>query len=149
MERMAERIPESDDQWLQHFLSNSPWDERPAIDKVAQDADAIFRNQSDTALYIDETGFVKKGNKSVAVHRQWIGRLGKVDNSQCGVFAALGCRHRVTPIDFRLYLPEAWTEDRQRCLAAGVAEDNIVFKRKHDLALDMVAHARCLGVYFN
>ena len=85
MERMAERIPESDDQSLQHFLSNSPWDERPVIDTVAHDADAIFRNHPDTALYIDETGFVKKGNKSVAVHRQWIGQLGKVDNSQCGV----------------------------------------------------------------
>jgi SRSO17 transposase len=149
MERMAERIPESDDQSLQHFLSNSPWDERPVIDKVAHDADAIFRNHPDTALYIDETGFVKKGNKSVAVHRQWIGQLGKVDNSQCGVFAALGCQHRVTPIDFRLYLPEAWTKDRQRCLSAGVPEDNIVFKRKHDLALEMVAHARYYGIYFN
>jgi len=114
MERMAERIPESDDQSLQHFLSNSPRDERPVIDTVAHDADGIFRNHPDTALYIDETGFVKKGNKSVAVHRQWIGQVGKVENSQCGVFAALGCRDHVTPIDFRLYLPRAWTDDRQR-----------------------------------
>ena len=55
MERMAERIPESDDQSLQHFPSNSPWDERPVTDNVAQDADP------DTAFYIDETGFLKKG----------------------------------------------------------------------------------------
>jgi SRSO17 transposase len=149
MERMAERIPGSDDQSLQHFLSNSPWDERPVIDQVAQDANTIFRNQPDTALYLDETGFAKKGNKSVGVHRQWIGQLGKVDNSQCGVFAALGCRNRVTPIDFRLYLPEAWTDDKKRCRAAGIPEENIVFKRKHDLALEMVVHARSLGVYFN
>ena len=149
MERMAERIPGSDDQSLQHFLSNSPWEERPVIDQVAQDANTIFSNQPDTALYIDETGFAKKGNKSVGVHRQWIGQFGKVDNSQCGVFAALGCRNRVTPIDFRLYLPEAWTDDKNRCLAAGIPEENIVFKRKHDLALEMVVHARSLGIYFN
>ena len=90
MERMAERIPESDDQSLQHFLSNSPWDERPVVDQVAQDADAVFRDHQNTALYIDESGIVKKGTKSVGVHRQWIGQLGKVENSQCGVFAALG-----------------------------------------------------------
>lgn len=149
MERMAERIPESDDQSLQHFLSNSPWDERPVIDQVAKDADALFNSHPDTALYIDETGFVKKGNKSVGVHRQWIGQLGKVDNSQCGVFAALGCADRVTPIDFRLYLPEVWTNDKSRCLAAGVPQEHIVFKRKHDLALEMVTHARALGLSFN
>ncbi len=149
MERMAERIPESDDQSLQHFLSNSPWDERLVLDQVAQDANAIFSNHPDTALYIDETGFAKKGNKSVGVHRQWIGQLGKVDNSQCGVFAALGCRERVTPIDFRLYLPEVWTKDKKRCLAAGIPQKDIVFKRKHDPALEMVTHARAPGVSFN
>ena len=149
MERMAERIPESDDQSLQHFLSNSPWDERPVVDQVAQDADAVFRDHQNTALYIDESGIVKKGTKSVGVHRQWIGQLGKVENSQCGVFAALGCKDRVTPIDFRLYLPKSWTSDKNRCLAAGVPEEKIVFKRKHDLALEMIMHARSLGLYFN
>jgi SRSO17 transposase len=113
MGRMAERIPGSDDQSLQHFLSNSPWEERPVIDQVAQDANTIFSDQPDTALYVDETGFAKKGNKSVDVHRLWIGQLGKVDNSQCGFFAALGCGNRVTPIDFHLYLPEAWTDDKK------------------------------------
>jgi SRSO17 transposase len=149
MERMAERIPESNDQALQHFLSCSPWDERPVVDQVAQDANTILKNHPDTGLYIDETGFVKKGTKSVGVHRQWIGQLGKVDNSQCGVFAALGCKNRVTPVDFRLYLPKVWTDDKERCLAAGIPEEKIVFKRKHNLALEMVAHARSLGTNFN
>ncbi len=149
MERMAERIPNSDDQSLQHFLSNSPWDERPVIDQVAHDANILLKNHPDTGLYIDETGFLKKGTKSVGVHRQWIGQFGKVDNSQCGVFAALGCRNRVAPVDFRLYLPKAWTDDKERCLAAGIPEEKIVFKRKHDLALEMVAHARSLGTNFN
>ena len=65
MERMAEKVPESDDQSLQHFLSNSPWDERPVVDQVARDANTIFNKHPDTGLYIDETGFVKKGTKSV------------------------------------------------------------------------------------
>jgi SRSO17 transposase len=149
MERMAEKVPESDDQSLQHFLSNSPWDERPVVDQVARDANTIFNSHPDTGLYIDETGFVKKGTKSVGVHRQWIGQLGKVDNSQCGVFAALGCGTRVAPIDFRLYLPKAWADDKKRCLAAGIPKDKIIFKRKHDLALEMVVHARSLGIDFN
>ena len=91
MERMAEKIPESNDQALQHFISCSPWDERPVVDQIAQDANTLFENHPDTGLYIDETGYVKKGIKSVGVSQQWIGQLGKVDNSQCGVFAALGC----------------------------------------------------------
>ena len=75
--------------------------------------------------------------------------MGKVDNSQCGVFAALGCGTRVAPIDFRLYLPKAWADDKKRCLAAGIPKDKIIFKRKHDLALEMVVHARSLGIDFN
>ncbi|MBF0566120.1 MAG: transposase [Nitrospirae bacterium] len=89
----------------------------------------------------------KKGKKSVGVSRQWIGQLGKVDNCQAGVFAALGCY--VAPIDFRLYLPEVWTDDKNRCRDAGVPEEAMVFKRKHDLALEMVDYARSKGISFN
>ena len=79
---------------------------------------------------------------SVGVQRQWLGRLGKVDNSQVAIFAALSCREHVQPIDTRLFLPESWTSDKPRCLAAGVPEDQIVGKTKQVLALDMVREAR-------
>lgn len=149
MERMAEKVVDTNDQRLQHFVSNSPWEERTVIDQIAQDGNGHLGGKPNSALYIDETGFAKKGKESVGVQRQWVGRLGKVENSQCGVFAALGCEEYVLPIDFRLYLPKSWTEDTKRCVKAGVPKEQRVFKRKHDLALEMVAYARGQGIDFN
>jgi SRSO17 transposase len=149
MERMAEKVPDTDEQSLQHFLSNSPWDERPVLDQAAQDADRLLGGHQDSALYIDETGILKKGRKSVGVSRQWIGQYGKVDNCQVTVVTALGCKENVSPIDFRLYLPRDWTKDKKRCRKAGVPEEAIVFKNKHDLALEMIAHARAQGIRYN
>jgi SRSO17 transposase len=149
MERMAEKVPDSNEQGLQHFLSNSPWDERPVLNQVAADADRHLGGNPDSAFYIDETCFKKKGTKSVGVHRQWIGQLGKVDNCQCGVFAAIGCWELVTPVDFRLYLPKVWVDDPERCRKAGVPEEHIVYKRKQDHALEMVIHARAQGMRFH
>ena len=146
---MAEVVPDSDDQSLQHFLTNSTWDESAVIDQVAHDADQLIGGQPDSCLLIDETCFPKNGHKSVGVARQWCGRLGKVDNCQVGVFAVLGCRTHSIPIDFRLFLPEAWVKDKQRCIAAGVPEEAIEFNRKHDLALQMVISTRARGVRFN
>ena len=149
MERMAEKVPHSEHQSLHHFLSNSPWDEREVIKQISHDADHHLGGDADSALYIDESGFAKKGNKSVGVQRQWLGRLGKVDNGQVAVFAALGCREHVVPVDVRLFLPKSWTSDRKRCLAAGVPEKHIVAKTKQELALEMVHEARANGMRFN
>ena len=71
MERMAEVVVDSDEQALQHFLSNSPWDERAVLDQVARDADALLGGTPDSALLIDESGITKKGRHSVGVARQW------------------------------------------------------------------------------
>jgi SRSO17 transposase len=149
MERMAEKVPGSDEQSLQHFVSNSPWEEREVIDQVSRDVDHHLGGDEDSALYIDESGALKKGKESVGVHRQWLGQLGKVENCQMGVFAALGCREYVSLIDFRLYLPKVWTDDKKRCEEAGVPPDAMVFRRKHDLALEMVANTRGQGIRFN
>ncbi len=149
MERMAEVVPESDEQVLQHFLTNSDWDERGVLDQVALDADALLGGTEDSALLIDESGLTKKGNKSVGVARQWNGRLGKVDNCQVGVYAALSCGSLSTLIDTRLYLPEQWVKDEARCDAAKVPYRARKAKSKPELALEMVRHARQLGVRFN
>ncbi len=148
MERMAEVVPESDEQVLQHFLTNSDWDERGVLDQVALDADALLGGSEDSALLMDESGFTKKGNKSVGVARQWNGRLGKVDNCQVGVYAALSCGRLSTLIDTRLYLPEQWVKDKARCDAAKVPYRARKAKSKPELALEMVRHARQLGVRF-
>jgi SRSO17 transposase len=149
MERIAEKVPHSEHQSLHHFVSNSPWDEREVIGQVARDADRHLGGDADSALYIDESGIAKKGNMSVGVRRQWLGRLGKVDNGQVAVFAALGCREHVVPVDVRLFLPKSWTSDKERCLAAGVPEEHIVAKTKQELALEMVRQARAGGMRFN
>ena len=148
MERMAEVVPESDDQVLQHFLSNSRWDERGVLDQVALEADALLGGTPESALLIDESGITKKGQHSVGVARQWNGRLGKVDNCQVGVFAALSRGRDATLIDTRLYLPKCWTNDAVRCAAVGVPKAAQELKSKPQLALEMVRHNRRLGVRF-
>jgi SRSO17 transposase len=148
MERMAEVVPESDDQVLQHFLSNSNWDERAVLDQVALRADAVLGGAADSALLIDESGITKKGRHSVGVSRQWNGRLGKVDNCQVGVYAALSRGADVTLIDTRLYLPQCWVDDAARCRAAGVPAAVRRMQTKPELALAMVRHQRRLGVRF-
>lgn len=148
MERMAEVVPDSDEQALQHFLSNSTWDERAVLDQVALGADALLGGSEDSALLVDESSFTKKGDKSVGVARQWSGRLGKVDNCQVGVFAALCKGSASTLIDTRLYLPKAWAQDKRRCRAAGVPAEARRERSKVELALDMVGASRRLGVRF-
>jgi SRSO17 transposase len=122
MERMAEVVPESDDQMLQHVLSNSTWDERAVLDQVALTADGWLGGTPRSALLIDESAITKKGRHSVGVARQWNGRLGKVDTCQVGVFAALSRGASATLIDTRLSLPRCSVEDAKRCEAAGVPE---------------------------
>ncbi len=84
----------------------------------------------------------------MGVGRQWCGQLGQVENCQVGVFAALGRGTKATLIDEWLFPPEAWTQDPKRCQAAGIPATHRDFKRKHDLALEMIAHARRRGIGF-
>ena len=148
MERMAEVVPDSDDQALQHFVSHAEWDEREVLDRVALEANKHLGGQPDSCLIIDESGHPKKGKHSVGVSRQWCGNLGKVDNCQVGVYAALACREQVTLIDERLFLPQAWTDKEARCLAAGIPKEEMVFRPNSEQALEMVEHARALRVGF-
>ena len=110
MERMEEHVVGADDQALQYMLTESHWDSKAVMNQVAQEANLLLGGD-ESCLLLDESGFEKKGEHSVGVARQWNGRLGKVDNCQVGVFAALGRGSRATLIDFRLYLPERWSND--------------------------------------
>jgi len=148
MERMAEVVPEADDQVLQNFLTQSSWEASPVMDRVALQADQCLGGAEGTGLYIDESGFKKSGRHSVGVARQWNGRLGKVENSQVGVFGALGKGDRVALIDARLYLPQAWTEDAERCAQADVPKAYRTYRSKTAIALAIVQRARALGLRF-
>jgi SRSO17 transposase len=149
IERMEEVVPDSDYDSLQHFVSHSEWNARAVLDQVAVEADRHLGGSADSCLLIDESSFQKKGKKSVGVARQWSGRLGKVENSQVAVFAGLSQGQYGTLIDTRLYLPQEWTENLRRCLAADIPKSEVVLKSKADLAFEMVVHARRNGVRFS
>ena len=148
MLHMAEVVPEADARNLQQFLTHSKWDARAVMDEVAQEASRLLGDEHQACLLIDESGFKKQGPKSVGVARQWLGRLGKVDNGQVGVFGAL-CRDALAaPVDARLYLPKEWTDDPARCTAAGIPETEQVFRTKDELAVEIIRHARRQGLKF-
>lgn len=149
MERMEEAVIETDYEVLQQFISDSPWDERRVINRVAEESDKLLGGSGNTGLLIDETAIAKKGKSSVGVARQWNGRLGKVENSQVGVFGALCAGDHVIPVDVELFLPEEWTEDPRRCRRSGVPQNRMEHKTKPELALEIVRRQRELGVRFD
>jgi SRSO17 transposase len=148
MERMAEVVPDSKSRNLQQFLTHSKWSADDVIAQVAGDANELLGDEQQAGFFIDESGFAKQGPMSVGVARQWLGRLGKVDNGQVAVFGVLGKGRFAVPVDVRLYLPKTWVEDPQRCDKAGIPESYRVFRTKDELALEMVRQARQRGLGF-
>ena len=125
-----------DRQVIQRFLGEVDWDHGPLIEELArQVAGAIGR--PDAVLVFDPSAFPKKGAASVGVQRQWCGRLGKVENCQVGVFLGYVADDEHALVDFRLYLPREWADDRKRRKRAGVPKD-LRYRTRHELALDML-----------
>lgn len=145
IERIEADVAGSDYENLQQFISDSPWDHAAVLAQVAVAAETELGGHADTALYVDETSFTKKGTASVGVQRQYCGRIGKVDNCQVGVFLALGRGPRATLVDFRLFLPAEWANDPARCEKARVPEAHRVHRTKPELALAMIVAARARG----
>jgi SRSO17 transposase len=148
IEVIGEDVKGSNYQGMEQFISSSPWDHQAVMDKVALDANELLGDEELTGLYIDESSFLKKGHASVGVQRQWSGRAGKIENCQVGVYACLGRDDRVCLTDYRLFLPEAWTKDSKRLDKAKVPDDWREYRSKHDQALDMISHAKELGLKF-
>jgi SRSO17 transposase len=146
MSQMATEVTDINEQALAHFTSNSPWDDASLTVQIGQDAVALLGPGG--ALILDESGNPKQGDKSVGVARQYCGRLGKVDNCQVGVFVAYAKAGQTTLIDKRLYLPQEWIDDPDRCRHAGVPETEIVFRKKSELGLELILQARKNGIPF-
>jgi len=121
---------------LQHFVGSSTWDHRPLLRELA---DQVGRElgTADGVIVFDPSGFPKKGGASAGVQRQWIGRLGKVDNGQVGVFMAYASHREHALVDVRLYLPKAWAKDRLRRKRCGVPKA-VRYRTRHELALEML-----------
>jgi len=96
-------------------------------------------------LIIDETGFLKKGTRSAGVSRQYSGTAGRIENCQIGVFLTYATPAGRTFLDRELYLPKAWTADRDRCAAAGIGAD-VTFATKPEQAMVMLQRAVTNGV---
>jgi SRSO17 transposase len=149
IEKMCETVAASTRQNLHHFLSESPWEWDLVIERIGSDLDRVFRKRSErTGLLIDESGWKKAGKRSVGVARQYLGSLGKVDNGQVAVFASLVQGDKVGIINTRLYLPESWTSDRKRCQQAGIPPEQMSFRTKPELAVEMVRAARQQGLRY-
>jgi len=98
---------------------------------------------------VDESSHLKKGDKSVGVSRQYAGVIGKVDNSQVGVYASLVNDKAATIINERIFLPKTWTEDTVRCNEAKIPKEHQVYKTKPALALEMIKQDMARGVDFD
>jgi SRSO17 transposase len=131
---MAERLPDGNEQALQQFVSQSPWDWRPVRQRLATQMTAAV---DPDAWIVDDTGFPKFGTASVGVARQYSGTLGKVANCQVGVSIHAATDQASCPLDWRLFLPESWDQDAARRRAAHVPE-TVHHRPKWQLVLDMV-----------
>lgn len=134
---------------MQHFITESNWDARELIDKVAGSVSSILPKRKMTGLIIDESGWVKKGDKSVGVGHQYCGNVGKVSNSQVAVFACLSNGDFASMIDTRLFLPKDWCNDAKRCQEAGIPQEEMAFRSKLELAADIVSHQKEQGIVFD
>ncbi len=147
MTSYAKNVKGSNSQKFQHFISDSPWEEDPLIEQIQADVTELIGDKINGSIHIDESGFKKDGKNSVGVKRQYLGRLGKIENCQMGVFLGYACGNRRTLIDERLYLPEDWASDTIRRRKCGVPED-VIFKSKAQLGLEMIDDAQKRGVPF-
>jgi SRSO17 transposase len=110
IEPMALQVEGGTIRGRQRFISDVVWDEEQMRWNYHQLV-ADEMGDPDGVLMFDETGFVKKGQDSVGVARQYCGTLGKVENCQVGVFAGYASRQGYAPVDQRFFLPEAWLSD--------------------------------------
>jgi len=136
---MAARLPEGNEQAMQQFLGQSPWDWNPVWERLGRRM--VSELVAASAWVIDDTGFPKQGNHSVGVERQYSGTLGKTANCQVAVSL-----HQVTDeadavLGWRLYLPESWTGNPERRQQAGIPAE-VGFQKKWELALELIEQAR-------
>ncbi|WP_395297261.1 IS701 family transposase [Kitasatospora hibisci] len=131
---------------IQRLLNRIDWDADGVLDDVRE---YVVEHLGDPGgvLIVDDTGFLKKGVRSAGVQRQYSGTAGRTENCQVGVFLAYSGKLGRTLIDRALYLPKSWTDDRERCRAAGIG-DEVEFATKVQLARAMVRRAIDDGIPF-
>lgn len=139
IENIAESVDGGVVRTLQKFIAQGCWEAGDVLGELRGHVAEVL-GDPDGVVNVDETGFPKKGTKSVGVKRQYSGTLGRVENCQIGVFANYCSPKGHVPFDRRLFLSEDWADDAPRREEAGVPE-TVVFRTKPELALEMVQNA--------
>ncbi len=142
--QLAEQAGEATPDGMQRLLGSAAWD----ADAVRDDLRAyVVEHLGDAAavLVVDETGFLKKGTKSVGVQRQYSGTAGRIENCQVGVFLVYASASGHAFLDRALYLPKRWADDAARRTDAGIPAD-VSFQTKPQLATAMLKRALMGGV---
>lgn len=131
---------------LQEFVSQLQWDENLMRDHLQQ---IVVRDHlgPHSIGIIDETSFVKKGDKTPGVQRQWCGTVGKKENGIVTVHLGYATGDFHCLLDGELFLPESWSEDRARCREAGIPDD-MVYRPKSVIALELYDRAIGKGLHF-
>ena len=142
--QLAEQLGEEHPRGVQRLLDAAQWDAHAVRDDLRA---YVVEHLSDAGgvLVVDETGFLKKGTKSVGVARQYSGTAGRTENCQIGVFLAYATPKGRAFLDRALYLPKAWAEDAARRTEAGVPQ-MVRFATKVALAKTMLQRAFAAGV---
>jgi len=142
--QLAETVGDASPYGIQQFLYRAAWDPDAARDDLRAYVVAHLGDPQGI-LVVDETGFLKKGAKSAGVQPQYSGAAGRTANAQIGVFLTYASPRGHTFLDRALYLPASWTDDRDRCRAAGIPDD-IAFTTKPAQAQAMLERALEAGV---
>ncbi|MFF0110985.1 IS701 family transposase [Streptomyces hirsutus] len=131
---MAGRLPDGDEQNLQQFVNQSPWDPVPVRRRIAERMVPLI---GPDAWVIDDVSFPKDGRMSVGASHQYCGALGKQANCQVAVSVHAVTDAASVPVHWRLFLPKEWDRDTERRRAAGVPQ-GVGHREKWRLALDML-----------
>jgi SRSO17 transposase len=147
LQPMAARLGLPGHDQLQHFIASPAWDDGPWWTVLAQQADRLVGG-ADAYLVIDDTTLPKKGTLSVGVARQYCGQLGKRANCQALVSLTLAQGEVPVPVGLRVFLPDEWTGDAERCARAGVPETEVTQRSKGAIALAELDRVAAAGVRF-
>jgi SRSO17 transposase len=131
---MAARLPDGDEQGLQQFICDSPWDDVPVRRRLAKRMSAVIEPEG---WIVDDTGLPKDGRWSPGVAHQYCGALGKTANCQVLVSVNAATDRASCPLGWRLFLPAAWDDDEERRERAKIPE-GVRHRAKWQLALDIL-----------
>ena len=132
---------------LQFFMKDSKWNDAEAS-RIHQEGQSERLSNDEGMITIDESGFVKKGKHSVGVARQYCGSVGKVENSQVGVFVGYSGSKGYGLISAQLFMPEKWFgEDYKQLREECAVPDDLTFQTKPQIALDLIRKTKESGLF--